>query len=57
MQNFEYDKWSELKKYLLSCKGNNIFIHEVLKIMDDIESKEKEWEIKNEINCVRNLMR
>jgi hypothetical protein len=36
----DYDKWDELRKYLLSCKGNNIFIHEVLRIMDDIDNEE-----------------
>jgi hypothetical protein len=41
MQNINYDKWDELRKYLLSCKGNNIFIHEVLLIMDDFDDEEK----------------
>jgi hypothetical protein len=40
MQNINYDKWDELRKYLLSCKGNNIFIHEVLLIMDDFDDEE-----------------
>lgn len=37
----EYDKWEELKKFLLSCKGNNIFIHEVLRVMDNIDEEKK----------------